>query len=180
MASQVYSDPSLAKREEIAQKKLRLAQIKMQYHGFAVFTLTRLINEIIIDPIQRQMESRNYDRKIIERTYLDSKVEGKGRGTQVTFHVKSDYISETMFPVAVMMEKGRKAYSVKAPEPSPDRPNPHLKFIIDGETKYRKKVKIPRKEGSHIIRDTIRRQKQVLGLRFKQAEKDWFNSILKS
>lgn len=177
MASQVYSDPSQAKREEISQKKIRLAQIKMQYQGFAVFTLTRLINQEIIDPIQQAMEMKGYAKKIIERTYLDSKVEGKGRGKVVTFHIKSDYIAEKGFPVAVMMEKGRKAYTVKAKE---NRPNPHLKYIKDGKTEYRKQVKIPRKEGSNIITRTIRSKKKIVGEKFKQAERDWMNGILKS
>lgn len=177
MPSQVYSDLNQAKLDDIRERKFRLAQIKLQYSGWAVFTLSRLINEFIIDEIQKKMEQANYSKKIIERTYLSKKIEGKGKTAVLTFHVMSDYISESGFPVAIMMEKGRKSYIVK---PHENRPNPHLKFIKDGKVNFRKSVKIPKKEGTFIIRNTIHANKEKIQEAFRQSEKTWMNSILKS
>lgn len=133
---------------------------------------------MMIDPIQRKMENAKFSKKIIERTYLSKEVEGKGRGKTVTFHIKSDYISESGFPVAVMMEKGRKAYDVHA---KANRKNPHLKYIDPqtGDAVYKKKVHIPKKEGSKIIKDTINAQKSLFAQKFKFEEREWMRGILK-
>ena len=58
-------------------------------------------------------------------------------GKQVFFKIKSTYKDpDTGFAVAVMIEDGRRAYTVLAPPPTAERPRPHLTPIIKGKQMY--------------------------------------------
>jgi len=158
--------------------RLRVAQVKLQYSGFAVFTATKIINEEIIDTIQRKMEAAGISKKIVERTYLLSKAVSFGaRGRAIEFYVKSDYVSEKGFPVAVMIERGRKQYDITAKK---NRPNPHLKFLgEDGSPVFRRKVKIPRKPAGRFISDTIKEKRKVCQERLNTETVKWINHIMR-
>lgn len=128
------------------------------------------------------MRANHVSEKIVERTYLEKRTISTSNVKGLEFYIKSDYISESGFPVAVMIEKGRKEYDVpKFPiTPTQERPNPHLKYIgKDGEPVYRKKVKIPRKPAGNYIVDTISEKKPDVIARFNTEYAKWISSILK-
>ena len=78
----------------------------------------------------------------------------------ITYSVTSDYITDEGFPVAVFIEKGRKKYVILAPEPTPERPNPHLRWKPKGQGnfkyRYAKKVTIPKYNARWYVRNGVR------------------------
>lgn len=156
--------------------EIKLAQIKLQYSGFVVFTTTRLIEEEIIDEIHRKMEAANISKKVIQTTFLDKKVIAEGiRAKHVLFFVRSTYISDTGFPVAVFIEKGRKAYDVKALYKKA------LSWIDKLGTRiFAEKVHIPKYVGKKFIEDTIREKRPAVQRRLDEETKKWIDSILKA
>lgn len=179
MASIAYSELPLNQLQDL---ELKLAQIKLQYSGFTIFTLSWIIEQEIVDEIHRQMRNNNVSEKVVETTYLEKRTISSSNTKGLEFFIKSDYVSESGFPVAIMIERGRKEYDVpKFPiPPTPERPNPHLKYIDkDGKAVYRKKVKIPRKEAGNYIVDTIRDKKPDVVKKFNEVYAGWISSILK-
>lgn len=164
--------------KDIREIESKMNQVEMQYTPFVVSELTTLINQLIIDPIQNNMRKAGISSKVVDRTYLSTKAENNGE--TITFYVMSDYVSDTGFAVAKMIEGGRRAYTVKAPDPTPDRPYPHLKYIKDGKVHYRKKVNIPAKPASNIIRDGIAAGQPRIQKELNTRTKKWLSGILKS
>lgn len=158
-----------------------LARVRIEYPGFVDFTLKKILNENIVDVIHRKMKNINLDQKIIDATFLATETVKKPRG--ISYFVVSDYNAEKpdggKFPVAVFIEDGRRAYIVDAPEPTEERPNPHLKFEgKDGEDVFRKSVKIPRYVARKFVRDTIKEQLPFVQGIWNQAQDDWLSQTL--
>jgi len=124
--------------KDIQELESKMAQIQLQYEPFTVFALTTIINQEIIDVIHNKMRSKNVSQKVINQTFLDNNI--SILGDSIFFSIKSTYIdTDTGFAVAVMIEDGRESYTIKAPEPTEERPRPHLTPIIGGEQKFLKK-----------------------------------------
>lgn len=165
--------------KDIQELESKMAQIQLQYEPFTIFALTSIINQEIIDVIHNKMRSKNVSQKIINETFLDTNI--IILGNNLFFSVKSTYTDpDTGFAVAVMIEDGREAYTISAPPPTEDRPNPHLTPIIDGEQKFLKKVNIPVFPAQRNIKDTIQQRTKRVQKRLQIDTAKWIRKILRS
>lgn len=162
---------SIQTEKDVRHLEAGLAQIQLQYVPFVVSTLTTLINELIIDPIQDKMRRAGVSSKVIDRTYLDVKAEKQG--DTITFHIKSDYVSESGFPVAKMIENGRKAYFVK-----PVRKK-FLSWIKNGTRYFSKGHRIPEKKAGMYIFDTIQSGQPKVQKELNNRTRIWYKAILR-
>lgn len=165
---------STKKLQEVDQN---LARVIIQYPGFIDFTLRKLLNENLIEVIHRKMRTDGISEKIVESTFLSVQHDRKAR--TIRYFVISNYNAEQAnggkFPVAIFIEEGRRAYLVEAPEPTADRPRPHLGPIkVDGGEIFLKKAKIPRYTGRKYIQTTIQEQKPFIQGLFNDAQNQWF------
>jgi len=164
---------------DIQELESKMAQIQLQYEAFTVFALTTIINQEIVDIIHNKMRSKNVSQKVIDETFLDNNM--LILGNNLFFSIKSTYTDpDTGFAVAVMIEDGREAYTVSAPEPTSDRPRPHLTPIIEGEQKFLKKVDIPVFPAQRNIKDTITQKTKQVQKRLKIDTAKWIRGILRS
>jgi len=165
--------------KDIKELESKMAQIQLQAEPFTVFALTTIINQEIVDVIHNKMRSKNVSPKVINETFLDNNI--SILGTSVFFSIKSTYTdSDTGFAVAVMIEDGREAYTISAPEPTEDRPRPHLTPIIEGEQKFLKKVDIPELQAQRNVKDTIKQKTKLVQKRLKTDTAKWIRGILRS
>jgi len=79
-----------------------------------------------------------------------------------------------------MIEDGREAYTISAPEPTIDRPRPHLTPIIKGEQKFLKKVDIPIFPAQRNVKDTIEKRTKRVQKMLKTDTAKWIRGILRS
>jgi len=166
-------------QKDIKEIQSKIAQIQMQYQAFVVFTLVTIINEEIIDEIHKKMRSNNVSPKVIHQTFLDQNT--MIIGNRFFFKIRSTYIdSDTDFPVSVMIEDGREAFTISAPEPTEERPRPHLTPIIEGEQKFLKKVDIPVFPAQKNIKDTVNQRMDKVQDRINKETKKWMRDILRS
>jgi len=179
MVFQLKGNKIIIKTEnDIRELQSKIAQIQMQYEAFTIFSLTTIINQEIVDKIHDRMRSNNVSLKVINETFLDSNV--LILGNKFFFKIKSTYHDpDTGFAVAVMIEDGREAYTISAPEPTADRPRPHLTPIIDGEQKFLKKADIPVFPAQKNVKETIIRNMDKVQKRINRDTKK-FNLIVLS
>lgn len=164
--------------KDINRLETKIGQVEIQYPAFLVSTLTTILNQEIIDEIHNKMRSENISQKIIDTTFLST--QAKKSEKSIIFVVISNFVSDSGFPVARMIENGRKAYIIKAPEPTAERPNPHLTPIIEGQRKFFKQAKIPVMPARKIIQKTINRKTTKVQNRLNRETKRWFKEILRS
>lgn len=169
MASTVYSEQPL---DKIRDLQIKLAQIKLQYSGFVVFTSTYLIEQEIVDSIHQKMQANHVSSKIIERTYLDKQIIRQPGVKGVEFFIKSDYISDSGFPVSLIIEHGRKAYDIYG--------HPLTWIGKDGKRHFAEHVKIPRKHPGRYIISTIKEKRPVVQQRLNEETAKWIKGILNS
>ena len=125
------------------------------------------------------MRANNVSPKVIHETFLDQQV--RIVGNKFFFKIKSTYQdTDTGFEVAVMIEDGREAYTISAPEPTPERPRPHLTPIINGEQKFLKKVDIPVFPAQKNVKDTITQNIDKVQNRINKETKKWMSGVLRS
>ncbi len=165
--------------KDIQELESKMAQIQLQYEPFTIFALTTIINEQIVDVIQDKMRAKGVSQKVIDETFLDNNI--MIFGNRLFFHIKSTYADpDTGFAVAVMIEDGRNAYTISAPEPTESRPRPHLTPIIDGKQKFLKKVKIPEFPAQENIKKTIKQRTKIVQKKLEIKTKKWITGILRS
>lgn len=155
----------------------KVDQILREIEQFSILDLITRINVEIVDPIQSQMRNIPVSAKIIDSTYLSNDV--KVTGNIATFTIISDYIAEGGFPVSVMIEEGREPYTVLPKPPTPERPDPHLKFIKNGVTTFQRKSKIPRYPARQIIKNTIKDKIPTVQKGYNKSVTKWIKSILR-
>ncbi len=165
--------------KDIQELESKMAQIQLQYEPFTVFALTTIINEEIIDVIHDKMRANGVSRKVIDDTFLDNNI--MIIGNKILFSIKSTYQDpDTGFAVAVMIEDGRNAYTIKAPEPTPERPRPHLTPIINGSQKFLKKVDIPVFVAQNNVKNTIQQRTKRVQKRLQTETAKWIRKVLRS
>lgn len=165
--------------KDIQELESKMAQIQLQYESFTIFSLTTIINQEIVDKIQDKMRANGVSSKVIDNTFLDNNITIVSN--KVLFSIKSTYIDpDSGFAVSVMIEDGRKAYTIKAPEPTPDRPRPHLTPIINGEKKFLKKADIPVFPAQKNVKKTIQQRTKIVQKRLKTETAKWIKKILRS
>ena len=166
-------------QKDIQEIQSKIAQIQMQYNAFIVFSLVTIINQEIVDKIHKKMRSNDVSPKVIHETFLDQNV--RIIGNKFFFTIKSTYQdTDTGFAVAVMIEDGRKAYTISAPSPTEERPRPHLTPIINGEQKFLKKVDIPVFPAQKNVKDTITQNIDKVQNKINKETKKWMSGVLRS
>jgi len=166
-------------QKDIQEIQSKIAQIQMQYSAFIVFSLVTIINQEIVDKIHKKMRSNGVSSKVIHETFLDQNV--RIIGNKFFFKIKSTYQdTDTGFAVAVMIEDGRKAYTISAPSPTGERPRPHLTPIINGEQKFLKKVDIPVFPAQKNVKDTITQNIDKVQNKINKDTRKWISGVLRS
>jgi len=118
------------------------------------------------------MEARGFSRKIIDNTFINN-IEIKSK-SKVRIFITSLYFADTGFDVALGREKGTDRAYAKPDEPTPERPNPHLKWIIGGKAFYSKGHWRDGVIAFYIIRDTIKEMKGHLQEEYNRALTNWY------
>ncbi len=102
-------------------KKLKTAIVTLP--TLRKFALERAADEAVLTAIHRDMETNNFSKKIIDRTFVGS-VDVTNQGKKITVHFISDYISDTGFDVSNAREEGTRDHDV-----FPKKPDGWLTYI---------------------------------------------------
>ncbi len=165
--------------KDILELESRMAQIQLQYESFTIFSLTTIINQEIVDVIHNKMRAKGVSQKVIDSTFLDNNI--IILGNTVFFRIKSTYHdTDTGFNVAGMIEDGRRAYTVRAPPPTADRPKPHLTPVIEGEQKFLKKADIPVFPAQRNIKNTIQQRTKIVQKKLQTETGKWIRKTIRS
>lgn len=152
---------------------LKIGFIGQTYNAFIVNELETILNDEIVKPIQQKMASEGFSRKIIDSTRIAKTPVALTPG-RITWKIISDYTAINGFPVAVMIEEGRKAYviiPVKAQA---------LHWIDkdSGEDVFSKRSKIPRFRPRKFVQNTIRERKPRVQEKVDLATQRFVDDIL--
>ena len=178
MVLTLKQDRVIVKTERDLDKlESKVNQILRESEAFSILELTTIINKEIIEYIQDEMSQIPVSTKIIDSTFLSSEV--LISGNIAIFRVMSTFISDTGFPVSVMIEEGRDPYTVEAGSPTEKRPNPHLRYIKEGKVNYAKKVNIPIYPARQIIKNTIKDRTKIVQKQYNKSARKWVKSILR-
>ncbi len=180
MVFQLKGNKIIIKTEkDIQELESKVAQIRMQYDSFIVFSLTTIINVETVDKIHEKMRANNVSPKVIHETFLDPNV--LIIANKFFFKIKSTYKDpDTGFAVAVMIENGRKEYTIYASPPTAERPRPHLTPIIKGEQKFLKKADIPVFPAQKNVKDTIAKNIDKVQNKINKDTRKWISKTLRS
>lgn len=157
--------------EDVDNFRTRLQGVKIQLPGFKAFTVRQLSNDIILTEIHKRMKAEGFSQKIITGTTVD-KIRVTKKRARLIF--RSEFFEEAGFDVALGREKGTKKHDIDAPEPTPERPNPHLMMIINGKKIFTKHVKDNFIPALFIVRNTIRDMKEKFEAAYDKAFADWY------
>lgn len=176
MALQTSRGKLLKQISDLQNLKFNVAQLKLQYSGFVQFTATRIIEQEIVDEIHKKMEAAGISKKVIQTTFLSKRnvATGKGSKKSILFFITSNYVSDTGFPVAIMIERGRKSFFVK-----PVR-RLALSWLKEGQRFFSKGHTIPAYPARKIIQTTIREKIGIVQERLDSETANWIKRILNS
>ena len=159
---------------DVGDIRLRMNQVQIEYPYFVHDTLTKLLQEHIIEKIQREMKLDKISKKIIESTRIgENPIPYKKKS--IKWSIVSDYKSIDGFPVAVMIEHGRKAFFI---EPRQDRPNATLKFDIDNKIFFSKGHDIPAYPAKNFVRDTVRENRKEVKRQLNLKTKEFIRAMM--
>jgi len=161
-------------RQDLKKVQLKVAGLLIQELQFKATMVRKLANIIILETIQRRMESAGFSRKIIDSTFIDNiEILSKNK---VRIFIVSDYFSEDgkHFDVSLAREEGTTRHFVKPDEPTEDRPNPHLKWITEGKAKYSKGHWVDGIIAMFIIRNTIQELREAFRDEYYRALRMWY------
>ena len=159
--------------EDVEKFRVKLQGIKIQLPGFKTFTVRQLSNDIILAEIHKRMKAENFSQKIITGTTVD-KITITKKKARLIF--RSEFFEEAGFDVALGREKGTAKHDIDAPEPTPERPNPHLMMIINGKKIFTKHVKDNFIPALFIVHNTIRDMRGKFEDAYDKAFNDWYIS----
>ena len=157
--------------EDVDRYRSKLQGLKIQFPGFREYTTRKLANDIILYTIHGKMKANNFSQKIIDGTVV-SKISFTSKNTKV--HFRSVYFSDASFDVALARERGTKSHSIDAPEPTPERPNPHLVFEISGKKIFAKHVEVKAIPALFIIHTTISQLREEFNRIYQKTFVDWY------
>jgi hypothetical protein len=165
----------LKNEKDLHDLDAKFEHISSQYTPFVIFQLTTLINQLIVDPIQKKMREKGISSKIIDNTYLVKQAEQQGQ--VIRFFIKSDFVAEGGFPVARMIEYGRKAFLT----PRVKRPDITLSWIdkTTGKRRFSKQNKIPEYRAWRFIEKGIAEGQPKIQAELNSRSKLWIKENLK-
>lgn len=149
--------------------------VGVTYQAFIVNELHKILEEEIVQVIRDKMLIENFSPKIAESTRLAQSPRGERPG-RISWTIISDYTTLNGFPVAVMIEEGRKAYviiPVKA----------QVLHWVDkqsGEDVFASKAKIPRFRPRRFVIDTIKEKTPIVQQKINDKTEQFVRDILSS
>lgn len=159
--------------EDVDRFRVHLQGVKIQLPGFKTFIVRQLSTDIILSEIHKRMKAADFDEKIIAGTTID-KITVTKKKARLIF--RSEFFEPTGFDVALGREKGTSKHDIDAPEPTPDRPNPHLMFMINGKKIFTKHVKDNFIPALFVVHNTIIDMKERFEAAYDKAFADWYVS----
>lgn len=166
----------LVNDDNIGQQKdllLRIGFVNQTYIAFIVKEIEIALNAEIVTRIQEKMQSHGFSRKISDAVRIAGAPVAKSPGL-IAWTIISDYKSLDGFPVAVMIENGRKAYKV-----FPLDPEGWLHWVAkDGSNVFAKKSKIPRFPATKYVRDITKARTPFVQARIDSATQRYVDDIL--
>ncbi len=150
----------------------KLAQLKIEYTPFVIATFRQLLEEIMLPKIRNRMGTLGFSQSIIDKVRV--KQQAIREKHTIRFYIVSDYHSKNGFPVADIMENGRRAYFVRP------RYKKALRFFIKGVKKFSKLNKIPLLRAYKILYNTVRQYERQVKYQFKIKQNEWMREHLRS
>jgi len=152
---------------------LKIGFANQTYIAFIVQALEDILNQEIVSRIQTKMKSKGFSHKISDSVHIAGAPVAKNPGL-IAWTIISDYKALDGFPVAVMIEDGRKAYTVV-----PLDPEGWLHWIAkDGSEHFSKKSKIPRFAATKFVRDTVKERLGIVQEKVDLATQRYIDDIL--
>jgi hypothetical protein len=163
---------------DVGDIRLRMNQVQIEYPYFVHDTLTKLLQEHIIEKIQREMKLDKISKKIIESTRIgENPIPYKKKS--IKWSIVSDYKSIDGFPVAVMIEHGRKAYFIRPKKPTPSRKNPTLRFENKRrQTVFSKGHWIPPYHARKYVYETVQENKKKIKRELNKKTHEFVREIM--
>ena len=169
--------------------RLKYVQIRLQYEKFLRTTVTKIVEENIINRIKARMAAVGLDQKIIDAVSV-SFIAVKGK--EVKIRIRSDYESENGFDVAYAVENGTDdhwiepkesslvAASVGAPKDTPkgQRKKKALHWVEHGNNYFSKGHVVGGIPRHRIIKNTIKEFGPQTREKILTALSKWSNDIL--
>lgn len=139
------------------------------------FALERAADESILTAIHRDMETNNFSKKIIDRTFIGS-VDVTNQGKKITVHFISDYIPDDGFDVSNAREEGTRDHDV-----FPLRPDGWLTYIyqITGKRVFRRHTHPSGIQRLLIIENNINTNKQKFQVSYQKEISSKLEQVLK-
>jgi len=153
---------------------LKVGFINQTYSAFIVKAIEKILNDEIVSRIQTQMISAGFSHKIADSTRIAASPIAKSPGV-ISWTIISDFKAINGFPVAVMIEKGRKAYVIV-----PKDEKGVLSWVdkATGERLFSKKNKIPRFFPRKFVFNTIKERKAIVQEKVNIATQRYVDDIL--
>lgn len=150
--------------------------MKIEYTPFVVTTFRQLLEEIMLPKIRNRMGSLGFSQSIIDKVRVSH--HAVRERNSIRFYIISDYHSKNGFPVAEIMENGRRAYFVRP------RYKKALKYFMNGVTKFtaysKKHNKIPALRAYKILYNVVRQYEKQVKYQFKIKQNAWMREQLRS
>ncbi len=178
--------------QDVQRLEFGIAQVELLQNEFAMLTLPTIVNQQVIDLIQYRMQSNNFSKKIIDRTFLEKIVINDG---EADVHVISDYESEEGFDVAKAREEGTVDHDIVPKVQGPrakrgrneqqtdqtrDIPDSQqvnhpvaLSWIVNGIRLYSKGHRVSGIPALRLIETTIREKAEIVQQLYYEQETTW-------
>ena len=134
------------------------------------FALERAADDTVLTAIHRDMETNNFSKKIIDRTFVGN-VDITNQGKKITVHFISDFVADTSFDVSNAREEGTRDHDV-----FPKKPGGWLTYIDNttGKRVFRRHTHPSGIQRLLIIENNINSNKQ----KFKESYEKEISSKL--
>jgi len=161
--------------KDIEKIESKVGEIKLKYNAFIVGVIERILNEDVIDIIKQKMADDGRSEKIIRSTRLSDSPIVINLNT-LRWFIISDFKAINRFPVSIMIEEGRKAFTIVPVKAKA------LHWIDEstGEDVFAKRANIPPFRPRKFIEKTIRERKRIIQQKVNEATERFFEDILRS
>lgn len=169
-------------KEEYEKNKhdllLRVGFAQQTYIAYIINAIEGILNDEIIPRIRTKIIANGYSHKIADSVHIAASPIAKGPGL-IAWMIISDYTADNGFPVAVMIENGRIAYTI-FPKGKKNGGSDWLVFEIkdSGKTIFAKKVKIPRFIPTKYVQKTIRERQPMVQEKVNLATQRFISDVI--
>jgi len=161
--------------KDIDDIQSRVAQIKLQYNHFIVKVIEKILKEDLIDIIKQKMADDGRSEKIIRSTRISANPVVISQN-QLRWFVISDFKAINGFPVSIMIEEGRRAFTIVPVKAKA------LHWIDEatGDDVFAKRANIPPFRARKFIANTLRERKKIIQQKVNEQTERFIEDILRS